>query len=165
MSKITVEIDIDDYLSEESKKQLAEDVFKEELRKGFLEKNPANSKQNTENYERVLINSVYYFLREEIDTLLNIDHKKIILDKVDTILKDKDLAYQIFKKKDFWEKEDSLAIQYIEEGVKENKEYLKSKIKPTIDKYLAEKIDNDYLDDVVIDSIREIIIDKLTKKE
>lgn len=165
MSKITVEIDVDDYLSEESKQQLAEDVFKEELRKGFLEKHPAGDKKNTENYERVLINSVYYFLQKEVDTALNIDHKQIILDKVDNILKNKDLSYEMFKKKSAWEKEDSLAIQYIQEGVKENKEYIKSKIKPTIDKYLTEKIDKDYLDDVVIDALKEIIIDKLTKKE
>ena len=39
--------------------------------------------------------------------------KKMVEDKVSKILKEKDLSYYIFRKKDAWDKEESLAITYL----------------------------------------------------
>jgi len=53
-------INIDDYLSEEEKKEIAIDAFKESVWDSLRDGRNKN-KTNYEDYERVISNSVYHF--------------------------------------------------------------------------------------------------------
>lgn len=63
------------------------------------------------------------------------DCEQMIKDKTLEIINKADFSYQVFKKKDAWDKEESLAITYMNETVRNCKEIFQSRIKETIENY------------------------------
>lgn len=149
----TVEIDIDNYLSEEEKKEIAQDLFKEELRKGFL--SSQDHKRNTENYERVINNSVYEFLMTEIDTIIGCDFKEKLSIGIKKILS-KDLTYSVFRDLSPWDNKKSVAQEMLDNLVLENKQIAEDKVKEAM-----QNINFDNLEDYFADILKEAIIEKL----
>lgn len=151
--KTTITIDIDNYLSEEDKEEIARDLFKEELRKGFLAK--PDHKKNIENYERVISNSVHYFLEEEIDSIVGQDHKELIEKKVKTHLSKDNLSYILFRNKSPWNSEPSVAQKMMDEIVIENRGLAENKIKKALENIDVDTNMQEWATEVLMDVLRE----------
>lgn len=113
-----VDINIDNYLSEEDKLELAKDLFKEELRKGFIEE---VKEKRIDNYERVITNAVFHFLHSEVDSIIGADHMEIIEKGVKKVIS-KDLSYSVFRSPSLWGDKKSKAQEIMDEAVVANKQ-------------------------------------------
>jgi hypothetical protein len=129
----TIEIDINKYLSEEEKKSIAIDVFKERLSKDLF-KGCSGTVQSDSEIQRIIGNISHAIVMKEVQKHIP-DCEKMIKSKTIQALEKEDFSYQIFKKKDAWGGEESLAVTYIKEVVQASRDVFKSKIKETIENY------------------------------
>ena len=154
-----IDIDINDYLSEDEKKELAKEYFIGSLEKGLKDRH--SHKANYDNYERIVSNSVYEFLEKKIDSFLNEDHEEMIKKQVDKIIgKNGTYTYQLFRVKSAWEKEDSPAQNILDEAVESHREIMTNKIHSKLDKVI-EGLGNDNLYEMYTDAFNNFIYDKL----
>lgn len=142
MSKI--EINIDDYVSEEEKKQLCIDYIKETLR----------GDGNSHHKERVLSNMAYEASYKLLDDSLTKEDMKTIRTKTKRLIQDKN-AYGIFRQKDAWGSEDSAAWLEVKKAVETHKHLIAGLVKQTILER-DYKRDLDDCGDYLIESVMEI---------
>lgn len=142
----TITIDINDYLSESEKKEYAIEAFKEVIKKGMF--NDKEGIQLDREIQRVIGNISHSIVMDEVQKYIP-NCEELIKQKVLKILNEDSLTYQVFKKKDAWENKESLAITYMEQTIRENKELFQRRIKETIENYdlskdIAEQISNEF---------------------
>ena len=144
---MNVDVNINDYLSEEDKKEIAIDVFRQQVKKELFNSNDGTVQADSE-VQRIIGNITHEVVFTEVQKYIP-DAKEQIIGKVKKALA-KDLNYEVFRKKDVWDKEESLAITYIKEEVKANEEVFKTRIKdmianydlePTLNEEVANKFD------------------------
>jgi hypothetical protein len=150
--KTNIEIDINDYLSEEEKKEISINLFKEELRNGFIK---LDREKRIKNYERVITNAVFNYLGLEIDKIIGTDFKKILHTSVKKEL-NKDLSYKLFRNESPWGDKKSIAQITLDEAVAENKDIAIKKVKEAL-----ENLNTDNVEDYFIDVMKEVILKKL----
>lgn len=121
-------IKIEDYLSEEELREIAEDEARRIVRENL---------QKTAKMENFLTNMSYAILRQDIDELIPNYKEAIIKGIQESINKDYQI-YHVFQPKDVWEREESLGWTYVKETIKENKELIKQKVKECIENYNPE---------------------------
>lgn len=109
--KNKIEIDVTDYLSKEEIKDICVEIIRNTINKDT---------------ERILSNLAYTHAHSIIDSLLTMTEKQELNNKVKQIL-DKTDTYTVFRKADYWHKEDSIAQKYLNESIIENKEVIKSR--------------------------------------
>jgi methyl-accepting chemotaxis protein len=142
----TIEIKIDNYLSEEEKKQYAIEAFKETIKKDlFKDKQGIQLDSET---QRVIGNISHSIVMKEVQKYIPNCEDLIKKKTIESINKD-NYDYYVFKKKDAWDKEESLAITYMNETIKQNKELFQKRIKETIANYdlsrdIAEQISAEF---------------------
>lgn len=118
-----MEINIENYLSEETIK----DMISEELRVVI--------KRDT---ERILTNMAFYVVFKAVDEALDDSAKEFIKAKAISIINDLS-SFCVFRKKDAWEKEDSIAYKTLQEAMNENKGLIKQKVCEAIENRDYEK--------------------------
>lgn len=130
----TIEINIDDYLSESEKKEYAIEAFKEAVKHTIF-----NGKQGVaadSEIQRVIGNISHHIVFKAVqEHIPNVE--QLIKAKTLDILQSDSLRYQVFKRKDLWEAEESLAITYMLSTIKENKDMFQQKIKSQLENYDA----------------------------
>lgn len=142
-----LEININDYLSEEEKKELIIQVFKDQVKKELFKSNDGTIQSDSE-VQRIIGNISHEIVMQEIQK--RIPHcEKLIKENVFKIINKADFSYQVFKKKDAWDKDESLAITYMNETVRNCKETFQKRIKETIENYdlskdISEQISNNF---------------------
>ena len=141
-----MEIDVKEYLSEEDMKRIAEDAWREQCHAKFIT-----------DKERILSNTAYQIVYRLVDEHFNENLEQILRDKVIKIINEMS-AFNVFKQKDVWGKEESVATKLMNQVVVENKDLLTSVVQKQM---INARIDEDYL----TDAIKEVIINKLTSKE
>jgi hypothetical protein len=129
----TITIDLDDYLSESEKKQYAIEAFKEAIKKELF-KSQSGTIQSDSEAQRIISNISHQIVFEEVQKYIP-DCEQKIKDKVIDVIEKEDYKYNIFKKKDVWDKEESLAITYMNETIRANKEIFQQRIKEYIENY------------------------------
>lgn len=140
------EIDIDNYLSEQEKKELVIESFKEVVKELMF-----NNKDGVEldhEMQRIIGNISHSIVMEEVQKYIP-NCEELIKKKTLEILNESSLTYHVFKKKDAWEKEDSLAITYINETIRNHKEEFQNRIKETLASYdfhndISDKISSEF---------------------
>lgn len=142
----TITIDINDYLSESEKKEYAIEAFKETIKKGMFD--DKEGIQLDREIQRVIGNISHSIVMNEVQKYIP-NCEELIKQKVLKILTEDSLSYQVFKKKDAWENQESLAITYMNETIRTNKELFQKRIKETIENYdlskdIAEQISNEF---------------------
>lgn len=144
---MNIEINIDDYVSAEEKKELCIEYIRETLRGG----------DNPNHKERVLSNMAYNAAFKLLDEALTKEDHVLIHSKVVEIIKD-DSAYGLFRKKDAWGQEDSVAYVEVKKAIEEHKHLINGLVKQAI-------LDRDYSKDIGESSewVGEIITDALIK--
>lgn len=140
-----IEINIDDYLTEDDKKQLCIDYVRETLR------------SDDRNKERILNNMAYFASFQIIDSALTPELMSIIREKVaKQIMNLSDFG--IFRKKDAWGHDDSAAYLEVKKSVEEHKHLINGLVKKAI-------MERDYLKDLpdTSEQIGDCVIDALKK--
>ena len=131
---MNIEININDYLSEEEKKELVIQTFKETVKRELLDGKLDNTIQSDSEIQRVIGNISHHIVMKEMQTYIP-EFEQMIKEKVRKTLTTEDFTYQIFKKKDIWDNHESLAITYLNETVRSCKETFQNRIKETIENY------------------------------
>jgi len=139
---MNVDVNINDYLSEEDKKEIAIDVFRQQVKKELFNSNDGTVQADSE-IQRIIGNITHEVVFTEVQKYIP-DAKEQIIGKVKKALA-KDLSYEVFRKKDAWDKEESLAITYVKEEVKANEEVFKTRIREMMANYNLEPALNEEL--------------------
>lgn len=111
-----MEINIDDYISEEEKKRIAEEEYRSVIR------NYVNVDK-----ERILTNCAYRVVQKLVDEAFNEDLNQILVDKTVAIIHDLS-AYSLFKRKDAWDKDESKGYKYLEQAVDKHKDLIENRV-------------------------------------
>lgn len=136
-----MEINVEDYLDRDEIK----DIIKNQIR--YIVERDA---------ERLLTNSAYYVVFKAVDEALDNSAKELIKAKAIAIINDLS-EYSVFKKKDAWETDDSIAYQVLQEAMNENKDLIKQKVREAIENRDYEKdIQNsmDYISEGLFEIMR-----------
>lgn len=138
-----LEINIDEYISDTEKRQIALEAFKDVCEDKFRKDS-----------ERIFSNTAHSIVWEEVAKLHDEDVSKKIAQKVSELIENLS-EYSVFRATGHWEKE-SVAHKVMGEAVSENKENLKNRISKIID-----GIDEDAIRSEVTDMATAIIEDRL----
>ncbi len=128
-----IEINIDSYLSENEKKELAIQVFKDQVKKELFKSTDGTIQSDSE-VQRIIGNITGQIVMNEVQKYIPECEEMIKAKTIEALSKD-DYTYYVFKKKDVWDKEESLAVTYMNETVRNCKEIFQSRIKETIENY------------------------------
>ena len=128
-----MEIDIKNYLSFDEQKELAVEVFKDRMAAELFKSNKGTVVADSE-VQRIIGNISHQIVMDEVQKYIP-DAEQMIKDKVRSIITESTLSYEIFKRKDVWDKEESLAVKYINETVAEYKDTFKQRIRDVMDGY------------------------------
>jgi len=142
----TIVIDINDYLSESEKKEYAIEVFKESVKQELF-KGKQGIQLDAE-IQRVIGNISHFIVMEEVQKYIP-NYEELIKKKTLDVINKDSFNYEVFKKKNAWDNEESLAITYMNETIKENKDVFQKRIKETIENYdlsndIATQISNEF---------------------
>lgn len=144
-NKINIEIDVDDYLSKEEKKELCIGYIKETLR-------------GSENHkERVLSNMAYNAAEYLLDFALTKEQKNKIKNNIEKQIKEL-YGVSLFRKKDAWGSEDSEAYLEVKKSVLKHKHLIDDLVKKAITErdYTKELEDNaDYIGECIVEAIKK----------
>lgn len=135
-----ITIDIDNYLSEEDKKEICREEYRNSLRKRL---------DSASEIDRILTNSCYYFVIEELNKIAP-NYKDIMVNKVKELILDKDLRYETFYHDSY--KGNSAAVTIIDITVKENKDLLKQRVLESIKNYNLKPM----IDKAMYDALSEL---------
>lgn len=138
---MNVEININDYISEEEKKEIVTELFKENVRKIFSVE---------QEIERVITNFGYNLYGKILNENVQDFESKITQKVIDCI--ESETPWGLFRKKDVWHTEESKAYTYLQNAVEENKDLINERVKQ-----IFTNISDDYLYNEIKDLITEHI--------
>lgn len=129
-----VEIDIDEYLSEDEKKELARESFKELCKSALLPNGSTKGHAEAE-IARIAGNAAYAAVIDEMNSLYNTDMKAKIADKIKAILSGDCIRFEAFYHSEHGYGKDGLAYTIMNECIKQNRETIEEKIKEAINDF------------------------------
>jgi len=138
----TLEINIDEYITEDEKKLIAKEAFKEACWLKFKDENTV---------ERIITNSAHDIVYKMVDEHFNLDLELMFEDKVVEIINTMNW-FHLFKRPDVWSRESNSAYQILEKALLDNKELIESTVKEHLPEATIQaiKIDlKDYIQDAV----------------
>lgn len=115
----TLEINIDDYITEEEKKLIAKEAFKEACWLKF---------KNENEVQRIIENSAYGIVYKMVDETFDKNLTTVLTDKVQHLILNMQ-QYNLFRKPDVWSREPNSAYQILERALLDNKELIESQVK------------------------------------
>lgn len=143
-----MEIDLDKYLSEEEKADIAREEFRATCRM-----------KSHQDFERIINNSLYRFIYKQVDSCIDFNLKTYIRKKLPEIIGDLSTR-SIFRRKDVWEKENSKGYEILQETIKDCKPYIEKKVKN-----LIKNCDLPYAREELTDSLSESLFKVLFNKD
>ncbi len=124
------EIEIDNYLSEDEKKELAQDVFKEMCRNYFRSKDDPEAE-----LLRIAGNSAYIITIDYLNKLYDKNIEEIIKEKMIKILNnDEKISYELFHKS-YGYGSNGKGLDLVEKYLSENKELVREKVIEAINNF------------------------------
>ncbi|CAO3886329.1 hypothetical protein [Achromobacter mucicolens] len=143
MSEIT--INIDDYLSDEDKRQIARDEFR-----------AACAGRSAADFERILSNAAYDLVRKEVDAVFDGDMVATVRANAVKIINDLS-SYTVFAKPNAWDREASKGWTYLQEAIEAARPALAERVLAII-----AEMDGDDLRGRLDGLIGDVIVSKLT---
>ena len=114
-----MEINIIDYLDEEEIKNICDSEIRTQIKEHF---------KTEENSKRLLSNLAYHIIKEEINKIVP-NYEQELVAKVISLIKSKDLGYQMFDFDSYGAgRNKSLGAKIIEQTIKENEALIKDKV-------------------------------------
>lgn len=127
-----MEFDVNDYLDEDQKQEIAEQMFRDSLR-GRL--------NNPQEIERILTNISYYAVFQEVDAAIEGGGETLrnrIRDRAYEHLNESG-KYEIFRSKTTWQ-DASLATKIVEEFIQEKKDLIEERVHQAITQMPFDKV-------------------------
>jgi len=122
-----VEIEINEYLDQETMQQLAEDAFRDAVKRVLSRESEV---------ERILTNISYGIVQQAVNEVVP-RYKDILVEKVRKQLDDFHPSFYIFRVKDAWEKENGAGTDIVNAEVRAEKDKIVQKVKDAIDSFDA----------------------------
>lgn len=113
-------MNINDYLTEEQKHEIACKTFKDMCAVKF-----------SKDFERILSNAAYETAAKIVESSIGESMDDIIADKAKVIIEEL-TAFTVFKKPDVWDRDSSRAYKVLQDCVSEEKEAIKEKVNQAI---------------------------------
>ena len=127
-----IEIELDDYISEEEKKEIVIETFRENIEGAF---GGGEFDQSSKERERIINNSVAKWIEQHIESILTEDDINVLTENVKKTIHEKnDYSFYVFAKPDIWDRTEYSAYKIIAQAVKENENYIKEKVTESIKK-------------------------------
>lgn len=142
-----MEINFEDYLTEQERKEIVADVFRSQCVDKFKK-----------DAERIFQNSAYHVVHEIVDKMHDGRVDEIIAEKAKELIANLSV-YCVFRRADYWEKGESEGYKSLNQAVLNNKAVLNDKIASLID-----GMDEDELRETIIEQAACVINDKLFGK-
>ncbi len=142
-----MEINFEDYLSEEERKNIVANVFMAKCQQKF-----------EKDAERIFQNSAYHVVHEIVNKMHDDKVDEIIAEKAKELIASLSV-YSVFRKADYWEKGESEGYKSLNQAVLANKKLLNAKIASLID-----GMDKDELRETIIEQAQMLLNDKLFGK-
>lgn len=140
----TMEVNFEDYLSDEDQRQIVRDVFARKISE-TLEKD----------WERIISNAAYEIVSKMVDDRFDGKAADAIAEKTVAVINDL-TAYTVFKRKDYWEKDESQGFKVLNECILQNRDAIRSKIGSIIAEF-----DEKEIKEILIDEARYLLDEKL----
>lgn len=137
-----MEINIKDYLSESEIKQICVDHLRAQLAAGG---------------ERLVTNMAYEAAFSIIDEAFDEESKKLLKARVKTVLNKVD-NFELFRKKNAWDSEDSVAYSALQEAVRDNIPKLHARVAETMEAYpISDELfkNSDLMAEVLVTMLRK----------
>ena len=109
-------IQVEDYLTEEEKRQIAIEVFTEQCRK-----------RTAEDFERIITNSAYHAVWAAVDEFLDGNATDMLREKVVNVINDLSF-FAVFAKPNAWDRVENQAYGVLMDSVRQNKQALDAAI-------------------------------------
>ena len=139
------------YLTEDEIKDVVIEQYKAVI---YAEiKNIEPSKRLTDG-ERIISNAIFYYLQDNIDGIVggNANFKESIKKGVEKCITGHNLSFHIYRRRDPWDKEDSLAYQIMDDCIMQNKGLIADRVKEAI---LGIRIED--FEERVVDITQELV--------
>ncbi|MFY2819694.1 hypothetical protein ACOTI2_08220 [Achromobacter xylosoxidans] len=143
MTDIT--INIDDYLSDEDKRQIARDEFR-----------AACARRSADDFERILSNAAYELVQKEVDAAFGGDMASVVRTKAIEVI-NKLSDFTVFRRPDVWDREPSKGWTCLQETIEEAKPAMAERVLAII-----AEMDGDDLRGRLDGLIGDVIVSKLT---
>ena len=146
-----IKIDVYDIASKDEVKEAALDAIRYAVAEQF--------KGPEENLNRLIGNLCYKFVWEMVDKQFDGKMEEILRKKIPDIINDLS-AFSVFREKDLWGKEESVAYKILQEEMKNARPAIKEKIENIIQEYPFRELDHDYIGEVIYECIMEKLFSK-----
>lgn len=113
-----MEINPKEYLSKEEIKEICKEEIRDKVREHF---------ENDGDVTRIMSNVAYHIVLNEADKTVG-DSRELIRENTEKIIKDKDAYRLVFQDGSHSFEKKSLAYTYIEDEVKDQKDYIKDRV-------------------------------------
>lgn len=143
-----IKIDINDYLSKEEIKEIAE----QELRSAFREQFRKEA-----DVERVLTNLSLEYVHALVAEQWNGDFEELLRKKVREAIEN-GVSYHVFRRKDVLDRTESPAVAILDEECKNSRQLIKECVEKHIREYPFHELDRDEIGDVIYEVIMERIL-------
>lgn len=141
-------IDINDYLSKEEIKEIAE----QELRAAFREQLHKEA-----DVERVLTNLSLEYVHALVAEQWDGDFDELLCQKVREAIEN-GVSWQVFRRKDAWGRTESPAVAILDEECKNSRPLIKECVEKHIREYSFHELDRNEIGDVIYEVIMERIL-------
>lgn len=142
-------INIEDYIAPDEIKSLAMEAVRSSIMKTYS--------QDEYNISRLISNLSYEFIFKAVSDAIGEDAQKKIESKVKELLEEgSSIRYELWRRKDVWEKTESPAIAILHKAIKDNEGLIRSKVMQRIDSYEFNDVQ-----DAMYNALNEIVYEKV----
>lgn len=134
-----MEINIDNYISEEEKREIALEIFRDKIKEAFGGDEYTDSGKER---DRVVKNAVAQWITDYIESNLTEDDKEIIKKNVRESIERESYSFYIFKRPDVWDRTEYTAYKIITQAVKDNEDFIKAKVTESIIKKFTPELED-----------------------
>ena len=150
---MTLTIDVNDYLAEDKIREICREAIYDSICQKFTRREI--------DIDTMIINLGYEFIMEAVSRAIGEDAKARIQSEVSRLLqKEESLNYALWKRADPWGGKDSVAINIMNDAVRENSTLIHDLVKKQILAY-----DFSGIDDVMYEACKKVLYEQIFGKE
>ena len=144
-----LKINIEDYITPEEIKAVAMEAVRDSIVGTFC--------VNESNVNRLISNLSYEFIFKVVSDAIGEDAQTKITNKVKELLENEScIRYELWRKKDTFEKYESPAIHMLHKAIKDNEDLIRAKVVQSIDEYHFDDVQN-----AMYEALNQIVYDKV----
>lgn len=142
-------INIEDYITPEEIKAVAMEAVRDSIMRTYS--------KDEYNISRLISNLSYEFIFKAVSDAIGEDAQTKITEHVKKLLEDGgSIRYELWRRKDAWEKTESPAIPILHKAIKDNEGLIRAKVMQSIDSYKFDDVQN-----AMYNALNEIVYEKV----